>query len=146
MDICEPHIKYLFLYCCIYSALHSNGSYPIVTCVFFVAEMCLPSCPAACIHVTRSTELLYCCIAVHYFLMLNLMHLIVNYLAWRLLVLQCNLYSVSCRIPYCVAQNAVCCFFFSHSVGWNWVHSARRPLNGLLCPLRVIVVVENLVE
>jgi hypothetical protein len=33
MDICEPHRKYLFLYCSIYSALHSNGSYPIVSCV-----------------------------------------------------------------------------------------------------------------
>jgi hypothetical protein len=32
MDICEPHRKHFFLYC-IYSALHSNGSYPIVACV-----------------------------------------------------------------------------------------------------------------
>jgi hypothetical protein len=47
MDICEPHRKHLFLYCCIYSALHSNGIYLIVTCVFVVAGMCLPSrCPA----------------------------------------------------------------------------------------------------
>jgi hypothetical protein len=38
MDICEPHRKHLFLYCCIYSALHSNGSYPIVACIFAVAE------------------------------------------------------------------------------------------------------------
>jgi hypothetical protein len=32
------HRKHLFLYCCSYSALHSNGSYPIVACVFVVRE------------------------------------------------------------------------------------------------------------
>jgi hypothetical protein len=41
-------------------------------------------------------------------------------------------------------------FFFlnSHSGGWspNWVHSARRPLTGLLYLPRVIVKMENLVE
>jgi hypothetical protein len=31
MDICEQYIKHIFLYCCIYSALYSNGNYPIVT-------------------------------------------------------------------------------------------------------------------
>jgi hypothetical protein len=38
-------------------------------------------------------------------------------------------------------------FFNSHSGGWspNWVHSARRPLNGLLYPPRVIMMMENLV-
>jgi hypothetical protein len=48
MDICEPHRKHLFNYCCIYSALHSNGSYPIVACIlridiraFASAGMCL---------------------------------------------------------------------------------------------------------
>jgi hypothetical protein len=39
-------------------------------------------------------------------------------------------------------------FFNSHSGGWspNWVHSARRPLNGLLYLPRVIVMMENFVE
>jgi hypothetical protein len=37
MVIYEPHRKHLFLYCCIYSALHRNGSYPIAACVFIVA-------------------------------------------------------------------------------------------------------------
>jgi hypothetical protein len=38
--------------------------------------------------------------------------------------------------------------FFFHSGGWspNWVHSARRPLTGLLYLPRVIVRMENLVE
>jgi hypothetical protein len=36
MDTCKPHTKLLFLYC-IYSALHGNGSYRIVACVFVVA-------------------------------------------------------------------------------------------------------------
>jgi hypothetical protein len=36
----------------------------------------------------------------------------------------------------------------SHSGGWSpyWVHSARRPLNGLLYLRRVIMMMENLVE
>jgi hypothetical protein len=51
MDICEPHRKHHFFYC-IYSTLHSNGSYAIVACVFVVAGMCLPSrCPAMGLHV-----------------------------------------------------------------------------------------------
>jgi hypothetical protein len=39
-------------------------------------------------------------------------------------------------------------FFNSHSGGVesNWVHSARRPLNGLLYLPRVIMMMENLVE
>jgi hypothetical protein len=39
-------------------------------------------------------------------------------------------------------------FFYSHSGGWspNWVHSARRPLNGLLYLPRVIMMIESLVE
>jgi hypothetical protein len=42
----------------------------------------------------------------------------------------------------------VCNFFNSHIGGWspNWVHSARRPLNGLLYLPRVIMMMENLVE
>jgi hypothetical protein len=53
MGICELHRKHLFLSCCIYSALHSNGSYPIVACVFVVAGMCLPShCPTMGLHIT----------------------------------------------------------------------------------------------
>jgi hypothetical protein len=40
MDMCEPHRKHRFLSCCIYSALHRNGSYPIVACVFVVAYCC----------------------------------------------------------------------------------------------------------
>jgi hypothetical protein len=43
-------------------------------------------------------------------------------------------------------QNII--FFYLHSGGWspNWVHSAHRPLNGLLDLARVIVMMENLVE
>jgi hypothetical protein len=37
-------------------------------------------------------------------------------------------------------------FFNSHSVGWNWVRSARRPVNGLLYLPRVTVMMENSVE
>jgi hypothetical protein len=40
-------------------------------------------------------------------------------------------------------------FFFNlHSGGWspNWVHSARRPITGLLYLPRMIVRMENLVE
>jgi hypothetical protein len=39
-------------------------------------------------------------------------------------------------------------FFNSHSGRWspNWVHSARRPLNGLLYLPRVIMMMGNLVE
>jgi hypothetical protein len=55
-DICEPYRKHLFLYCCIYSRLHSKWNYPIVACVFVVAGMCLPSrCPATGLHITIST-------------------------------------------------------------------------------------------
>jgi hypothetical protein len=51
MDICEPYRKHLFPHC-IYSALYSSGSSPIVACVFVVAGMCLPSrCPATGLHV-----------------------------------------------------------------------------------------------
>jgi hypothetical protein len=53
IDICELHRKHIFIYCCTYSALHRNGNYPIVACVFVVAGMCLPSrCPATSLHVT----------------------------------------------------------------------------------------------
>jgi hypothetical protein len=39
-------------------------------------------------------------------------------------------------------------FFNSNSGGWspNWVHSALRPLIGLLCQPRVIMMMEKLVE
>jgi hypothetical protein len=39
-------------------------------------------------------------------------------------------------------------FLNSHNGGWspNWVHSAHRPLNGLLYLPRVIMMMENLVE
>jgi hypothetical protein len=33
----RSHKKHVFLYCCIYRALHSNGNYPTVTCLFIVA-------------------------------------------------------------------------------------------------------------
>jgi hypothetical protein len=57
MDICEPHRKHHFLYCFIYSALHSNWSYQIVACVFVAARMFLQSrCPATGLHVTVSKE------------------------------------------------------------------------------------------
>jgi hypothetical protein len=53
IDIRERYRKLLFLYCFIYSALHSNESYPIVACVFVVAWMCLPSrCLEMGLHVT----------------------------------------------------------------------------------------------
>jgi hypothetical protein len=40
------------------------------------------------------------------------------------------------------------CFSNSHSGGWSpsWVHSVRRPLNGLLYLPREIMIMENLVE
>jgi hypothetical protein len=45
---------------------------------------------------------------------------------------------------------SACKFFFLIRIvggGWNWVHSARRPVNGLLYLPRVIVMMmENLVE
>jgi hypothetical protein len=44
VDMWKPHRKHLFFYCCIYSALHSNGSNPIVAAIFIAAGMCLPSC------------------------------------------------------------------------------------------------------
>jgi hypothetical protein len=39
-------------------------------------------------------------------------------------------------------------FLNSHSEGWspNWVQSARRPLNGLVCLPQVIMMMQNLVE
>jgi hypothetical protein len=39
-------------------------------------------------------------------------------------------------------------FLNSHSGGWSpsWVHSARRPLNGLLYLPQVIMMMEKLVE
>jgi hypothetical protein len=45
------------------------------------------------------------------------------------------------NVVTCSSQN-------SHSGGWSpyWVHSARQPLNVLLCLRRVIVMMENLVE
>jgi hypothetical protein len=45
-------------------------------------------------------------------------------------------------------RNFVLIFFNSHSGGWNpnWLHSARRPLNGLLYQPRVIMMMEKLVE
>jgi hypothetical protein len=51
---CEPHRKHLFLYCCIYSALHCNGSCPIFSCVF-VAMYCFRLYPATgcCLAVGR---------------------------------------------------------------------------------------------
>jgi hypothetical protein len=50
MYICEPPRKHIFLCYCIYSALHTNKSYSIVACIFFVgycsilypATGCLP--------------------------------------------------------------------------------------------------------
>jgi hypothetical protein len=39
-------------------------------------------------------------------------------------------------------------FFNSHGAGWspNWVHSARRPLNGVLYLPRVIMLMDKLME
>jgi hypothetical protein len=50
LDIREQHRKQRFLYCCIYSPLHSNGSYPIVACVFVVAYCCRLYLATGCLH------------------------------------------------------------------------------------------------
>jgi hypothetical protein len=52
MDICEPHRKHLFLCCCIYSALHGNGSYPTVASVFVAVYCCrlYPESVSAAVH------------------------------------------------------------------------------------------------
>jgi hypothetical protein len=50
---------------------------------------------------------------------------------------------------YLAGHYVFVCFFLIRIVGgWspNWVHSARRPLNGLLYPPRVIMMMKNLVE
>jgi hypothetical protein len=50
---------------------------------------------------------------------------------------------------FCTPSNGSFNFFLNlHSAGWspNWVHSAGRPLTGLLYLPRVIVRMENLVE
>jgi hypothetical protein len=53
IDICGPHRKHFLLYCYIYSAFHSNGSYSIIARVFVAAGMCLPSrCLAVSLHFT----------------------------------------------------------------------------------------------
>jgi hypothetical protein len=43
MDICEPHRKHLSSNVVFTERCICNGIYPIVTCVFVVAEMCLPN-------------------------------------------------------------------------------------------------------
>jgi hypothetical protein len=43
------HRKHLFLYCCIYSALHSNGINPLVDYASFAAWMCLATHCLACL-------------------------------------------------------------------------------------------------
>jgi hypothetical protein len=47
----------------------------------------------------------------------------------------------TCKVEAIIAS----LFFNSHSGGWSpsWVHSARRPLNGLLYLPRVIMMMEN---
>jgi hypothetical protein len=47
-----------------------------------------------------------------------------------------------------IGENLYSFFLNSHSGGWSpsWVHSARRPLNGLLYLPLVIMMMENLVE
>jgi hypothetical protein len=53
--------------------------------------------------------------------------------------------SISYSVQSVVALRVI---IFFYSGGWspNWVHSARRPLTGLLYLPRVIVMMENLVE
>jgi hypothetical protein len=55
-----------------------------------------------------------------------------------------------CHNPYKSSpiKTLIAVLFNSHSGGWspNWVHSARRPLNGLLYLPRVIMIMGNLVE
>jgi hypothetical protein len=52
------------------------------------------------------------------------------------------------RLPYCLCVYQLLIFFNSHCGGWSpsWIHSARRPLNGLLYLSRVITMMEKLVE
>jgi hypothetical protein len=49
MDISEPHRKHRFLFCCIYSALHRNGSYLIFACVFVVTYCCKLDSETGCL-------------------------------------------------------------------------------------------------
>lgn len=62
--VCEPQRKHCFLCCCIYSALHRNGSYLIVACVSIVAYCCrlyylATGClPRICLRRNVFTELL----------------------------------------------------------------------------------------
>jgi hypothetical protein len=63
MDICEPHRKHRFPYCCIYSTLHKNGGCPIVACVFVVAYcfrfyLATDCLPRICLRGNVYTELL----------------------------------------------------------------------------------------
>jgi hypothetical protein len=57
-----------------------------------------------------------------------------------------------CQVYYLLLLHTLfsCLLFLKNSHGgeWSpsWVHSARRPLNGLLYLLRVIMMMENLVE
>jgi hypothetical protein len=70
MDICEPHRKHLFLYCCIYSALHSNGSYPIVACVSVVAGCVYRVVAQQRVYISQ--YYLYVYIYIHLYILINL--------------------------------------------------------------------------
>jgi hypothetical protein len=59
MDICELHRKRRFLYCCIYSALHRNGSYAIVASVFVVAYCCRRYLATGCLPTMCPRERVY---------------------------------------------------------------------------------------
>jgi hypothetical protein len=66
-----------------------------------------------------------------------------------LAILSVWVFKMAPRVSGCtVVQQRSVFFFNSHSGGWSqsWVHSARRPLNGLLYLPRVIMMMENLVE
>jgi hypothetical protein len=45
-----------------------------------------------------------------------------------------------------ISQHNILFYWYSGRVAWNWVHSAMRPLIGLLCQPRVIMIMEKLVE
>jgi hypothetical protein len=58
METYEPQMKHIFLYCCIYSALHRNGSYLIAACVFIAAGMYLRS---RCLEISLQVTILIKC-------------------------------------------------------------------------------------
>jgi hypothetical protein len=94
----------------------------------------------------RVTSRLTCSLIIHTFTCLDPaewnLQIAAGYLDDYLLV------TASCFCAFCCSSHRACFFFNLHSGGCspNWVHSARRPLTGLLYLPRVIVKMANLVE